>query len=147
MSFLQVMKSRPKGWTFATSNTGGVTEMVMTEFAAALHKSLVQKGLLEKSSNKQKVFLFLRNNLVYVDIDFIQFCDDHGIVVFCLPPNSKMDNPVQKAVATHFDNIWAVDQQRLIVTKSEKVNALNVGNKLAEALQQIKCNPIKTSFE
>lgn len=120
--------------------------MVMMEFAAILQKSLVQKGLLKKSGCKQKVFLFLKNHPAYMNIDFIQFCEDHGIIVFCLPLNSK-SNPVQSAVATHFENIWAIEQKQSIATKLEKVKILNVGSKLAEALKQIKCNPIKNSFE
>jgi hypothetical protein len=137
--FLQVMKSRPKGWTFATSNTGEVTGLVMMEFAAALQKVLVQKGLLEKSVSKQRVILFLKNHPAYMGMDFVRFCDDHGIIVFCLPLNAT-SNPLQSAVATHFANIWAIEQQQLPVTKT------NIGYMLAEALKQIKCNAIKTSF-
>jgi hypothetical protein len=141
------METCPEGWDYLRTDSGWMTGSAMLEYAKIFHRDLVQQGLLDVEGDRQKVILYLDGYSAHLDCDFSEFCDAHGIILFCLLANAThLLQPVDVGINAPLKAYWAKELQRHKLTSGERITKLNVGAKLAAAFAQIKPETIRNSF-
>jgi hypothetical protein len=142
------MESRPVGWEYLRSDSGWMTGTTMLEYGKFLHRTLVQKGLLDETGSGQKVLLFLDGYSAHMDLSFSEFCEDHGIVLICFIPNAThLLQPVDLGINAPLKKYWSKALQLHKLKSGERITKYNIGSKLFEAFGQITELSVKNAFK
>lgn len=119
----------------------------MLEYGKALHRALVDKGLLNEEGDGQKVFLFLDGYSAHLDVEFSQFCESHGIVLICLMANAThVLQPVDVGINAPLKHYWARELQKHKLSTGERITKYTIGPKLSDAFKSVTPQTIKNAF-
>jgi hypothetical protein len=119
----------------------------MVEYVKIFHKCMVSKDLLDKEGNNQKVVLYLDGYSAHLDVDVSQFCEDHGIILLCLPANAThLLQPVDVGINAPLKKFWCRELQNHKMASGGRINKYNIGSKLEPAFQRVTKSTIVNSF-
>jgi hypothetical protein len=142
-----VLDTKPEGWEYIRSESGWMNGPALLVWARLFHKVLVRQDKLDQEGNRQKVILFLDGYSAHLDAAFSSFCEEHGIVLFCLIANSThILQPVDVGISAPLKRYWCKAVQSHKLSSSDRVTKHNVGDKLREAFSRVSSETIKNAF-
>ncbi|XP_059488089.1 uncharacterized protein LOC132203935 [Neocloeon triangulifer] len=130
----------PQGWIKSDTRYINIVE---------LKKHFIAKNLLNPNDNNKKILLLVDGHASPISYKIFHFCEDAGIILWSLPPKSKITkHPADAAVET-IQAAWTTILKRQQNPSPSLMTALHFSSMFKDALGTLERSPaiLKKSFK
>nr|CAI5818620.1 unnamed protein product [Callosobruchus analis]CAI5818751.1 unnamed protein product [Callosobruchus analis] len=139
-----LVNNMPENWILAKSDSGWMRSDIFYEFVCNEFNKW-----LDTNNIKKPIILFIDGHKSHMTLPLSQFCQDHGIILYTLPPSSThIIQPADVSVFKPLKHEW---KKRKWQSKPENTNAVvtkinfcSIFQEALEAINMVDC--IKNGF-